>query len=172
MTTVPDARVRMRGAFVGAASGALSIGAHGVGGGVMMPSESALVLLVVVSAAVGGAVTILGDRVPTMFVLALGQVLGHAILTIASEHHHGAGLTPSMLAAHAGATVLCAILIRGAIVGYSHALSVLRRILPVLGVVLPVSDTERANQTDYRPKVVLRLLVCSGAGTRGPPCPV
>lgn len=169
MTSGPDARARMRGMFVGAASGALSIAAHGAGGGDMMPSESALVLLMVVSAAVGGAVTILGQRVPTMAVLALGQILGHTVLSIASEHHHGSSLTPSMLTAHACATVLCAVLIRGAVLGYSHALSVLRQILPVLGVVLPAADVERTVPTEYRPNIVLGLLVSSGPGTRGPP---
>lgn len=136
-----------------------------------MPSESALVLLMVVSAAVGGAATVLGQRVPTMAVLAIGQLLGHTVLTIASEHHHGPSLTPSMLTAHACATVLCAVLIRGAVLGYGHALSVLQRILPVLRAVLPAADVERTVPTEYRPNVVLRLLVCSGTGTRGPPCP-
>jgi hypothetical protein len=171
MTFRPDARARLRGAFVGAASGALSIAAHGVGGGVMVPSEPALVLLVVVSAALGVLTAALGDRVPTTVVLALGQVVGHTVLTAASGHHHGSSLTPSMLAAHACATVLCALLIRGAVLGHSRAVAVLRRILPVLCLVLPVQDLPRTGSTDYRPNVVLRLLVSSGTGTRGPPCP-
>lgn len=135
----------------------------------MVPSESALVLLLFVSAAVGGAVTLMSARVPTMAVLVLGQILGHAVLTIASEHHHGMSITPSMLMAHACATVLCALLIRGAVLGYGHALSVLRHILPVLRAALPVQELQTASFTEYRPDVVLRLLVCSGIGTRGPP---
>lgn len=169
VTSSPDTRARLRGAFVGAASGALSIAAHGVGGGDMMPNESALVLLVVVSAALGAAVSILGSRLPLVAVLALGQLLGHTILAIASEHHHGSSLTPSMLGAHLGATLVCAVLIRGAVLGYGHALSVLRRIVPVLVAVLPIPDAQRPQCTDYRPDVVLRLLVSSGLGTRGPP---
>nr|WP_296763606.1 hypothetical protein [Rhodococcus sp. (in: high G+C Gram-positive bacteria)] len=169
MTHRPDGRARMRGASVGAASGALSIAAHGVGGGAMMPSESALVLLIVVSAAVGGAVTVLGDRVPVIAVLVVGQVVGHAVLAIASEHHHGLSPTPTMLAAHAVATVVCALLVRGAVLGYEHALSVLRRILPVLPLVLPVLDNGGPRKTEYRSTVVLRVLVLSGNATRGPP---
>ncbi|NIL77503.1 MULTISPECIES: hypothetical protein [unclassified Rhodococcus (in: high G+C Gram-positive bacteria)] len=169
MTSRPDGRARIRGVFVGATSGTLSIAAHGVGGGTMMPSESALVLLVIVSAAVGGVVAVLAGRVPMVAVLALGQVCGHTVLTIASEHHHGTSLTPSMLAAHAVATMVCALLIRAAVLGHGHALSVLRRILPVLCVVLPVEDERPRDRTEYRPDVVLRLLACSGVGTRGPP---
>lgn len=135
----------------------------------MVPSESALILLLVVSAAVGGAVTLMSTRVPTAAVLVLGQVLGHSVLSIASEHHHGLSLTPMMLATHACASVVCAVLIRGAVLGYGHALSVLRRILPVLGAVLVVPDSSRTPATRYRSNVVLRLLVCSGSGTRGPP---
>jgi hypothetical protein len=175
MTTRPEGRARMRGASVGAASGALSIAAHGVGGesmmpGVsMMPSESALVLLIVVSAAIGCAVALLGERVPVAVVLVLGQIVGHTVLTIASEHDHGLSLTPTMLAAHAAATVLCALLVRGAVLGYGHALSVLRRILPVLTLALPVLETGGPRKTEYRSTVVLRLLVLSANATRGPP---
>lgn len=169
MTSRPGGRARMRGASVGAASGALSIAAHGVGGGAMMPSESASVLLMVVSAAVGCAVTVLGDRVPVIALLVVGQVLGHTVLTIASEHHHGFSPTPTMLAAHAVATVLCALLVQGAVLGYEHALSVLRRILPALPPVLPVLDTGGPRKTEYRSTVVVRLLVLSANATRGPP---
>ncbi|WP_245865397.1 hypothetical protein [Rhodococcoides kyotonense] len=165
----PDARARIRGAFVGAASGTLSIAAHGVGGGAMMPSESALVLLVVVSAALGGAVAMLGGRLSMVAVLALGQVSGHTVLTIASEHHHGTSITPSMLTAHAVATVVCALLIHAALLGYGRAVSILRRIVPVLCLVLPVEDARPRERTEYRPDVVLRLPVSSGVGTRGPP---
>ncbi|WP_230557760.1 MULTISPECIES: hypothetical protein [unclassified Rhodococcus (in: high G+C Gram-positive bacteria)] len=171
MTSGPDAPTRMRGAFVGAVSGSLSIAAHGMGGGTMVPSESALVLLVVVSAALGGLVSLFGARVPLVAVLALGQLVGHTVLSIASEHHHASALTPSMLAAHAAATALCALLVRGAVLGCTHAVSVLRRILPVLAVVLPVQERPRLVTVDYRPDVILRLLVSWGPGTRGPPVP-
>lgn len=174
MTSRPDGRARVRGAFVGAASGALSVAAHGVGGGAMMPSEAALILLLAISAAVGGAVAALGERggwASTPATLVVGQLLGHTILTIAAEHDHGSFLTPTMASAHAFATVLCALLIRAAVRGHGHALSILRRILPALNLSIPVQEFPRAGAPEYRPDVVLRLLVCSGVGTRGPPRP-
>lgn len=175
MTSRSDGRARVRGAFVGAASGALSVAAHGAGGGAMMPSESALILLLAVSAAVGGAVAAVGERggwASTPATLIVGQLFGHTILTIASEHHHGSFLTPTMASAHAFATVMCALLIRAAVLGHGHALSILRRILPALNLSIPVQEFPRTGAPEYRPDVVLRLLVCSGLGTRGPPCPV
>ncbi|MGF7124001.1 hypothetical protein [Rhodococcus sp. AG1013] len=174
MNSRTDAVARTRGMFVGSASGAVSIAAHGLGGGVAVPSEQAVVLLLAGSAVVG-AITASARTVghPLLFlgaVLAAGQGIGHLTLTLASDHGHGLHLTPQMLAAHAAATVVGAMLIRAAERALLGVItSVLRIVVAVLSAP-PVPDVRR-----WTPTVVRRLdptigwITRSAGGTRGPP---
>lgn len=168
-----DSTARMRGVFVGSVAATVSVAAHGVGSG-MVPSQSALALLCVVSGGIGWLV---GTRRPErlartqlMVMLAAAQALGHCVLTVV-DAHHGHGVLPSgpMMAMHALAVLVCALLIRGAEIGARRAASAVCRVLPLLMPVIAVADTFLAQLPEYRPSVVLRLLASSGAGTRGPP---
>ncbi|MCL2534314.1 MAG: hypothetical protein FWE39_09120 [Nocardiaceae bacterium] len=174
MNTRADVVARLRGTFVGSLSGAISIAAHGLGGGTTAPSEEALVLLLAASAVVGAVVASLrGGRNSLLTlagVLAAGQGIGHLTLTLASEHGHGLHLTPQMLAAHATATVVGAVLVRAAERAVLNAIgSVIRIVVAVLSA-LPVPDIRR-----WTPTVVGRLdpttsrVARSSGGTRGPP---
>lgn len=164
---------QLRGAFVGGTSGAVSLAAHALGGGGMAPSQSAVVLLILACASVGAVVSSVDIRrspaIALVLMLAAGQAIGHTTLAIASDHQHG--LVPSlpMLAAHIAAVGVCAAAIRGAERGYVVAASTVATLVAVLlrpWAPQPPSVTAR---TRYRAKVVLRQLLTSGLGTRGPP---
>ncbi|WP_415638928.1 hypothetical protein [Prescottella defluvii] len=174
MKSRAEAVARTRGMFVGSASGAVSIAAHGLGGGAAVPSEQAVVLLLAASALVG-AVTASARTVrrPSVFlgaVLAAGQGIGHLTLTLASDHGHGLHLTPQMLAAHAAATVVGATLIRAAERALLSVIASVMRIVVAVVSAPPVPDIHR-----WTPTVVRRLdptigwTARSAGGTRGPP---
>ncbi len=138
------------------------------------PSESAVVLLILACASVGAVVTSIDTRrSPPALLLALmlaaGQAIGHATLTIASDHQHGLLLSLPMLAAHIAAVGVCAVLIRGAERGYVVAASTVAAIVAVLLRPWAAEPSPFAARTRYRAKVVLRQLLTSGLGTRGPP---
>ncbi|MCA1006517.1 hypothetical protein LCL87_12355 [Rhodococcus hoagii] len=174
MKSGADAAAQLRGTVVGALSGAISVAAHGFGGGSAFPGDEAIVLLVAASAVVGAAVasvrTRRGPLVLLALMLAAGQGIGHFTLTLASEHAHGLQLTPQMLGAHAAATVVGVALIRAA---ERSLLSVIGSVLRVVVAVLsapPVPDIRR-----WTPTVVRRLdpttsrVARAAGGTRGPP---
>ncbi|QBJ95257.1 hypothetical protein ERC79_04275 [Rhodococcus sp. ABRD24] len=176
MNSPADAVARMRGMFVGSASGAVSIAAHGLGGGVSVPSEQAVVLLVAAGAVVGAVVASLRTlHHPLLFlcgVLAVGQGMGHLTLTAASDHVHGLHLTPQMLAAHTAATVLGALLIRGAERALLTALAAVARVVVTVLSAPPVPDVRRWSPTAVRRVDPTTSRVARAAGgTRGPPTP-
>lgn len=164
----------LRGGFVASVSGALSIAAHGISGGHTAMTASSLTLLVgacwVLGAIAGSARN--GHRLPHLAALLLiGQGVGHASLSILSNHNPFAALTPSMTAAHVLAAGAAAVAIAAAERGGRRAIARLRRVRPILLVLAPIHDDAPPFAPDftYRPRVVLRLLASSGAGTRGPP---
>lgn len=164
----------MRGAFVGSISGAVSVAAHAMGGGAA-PTEGSVVLLLLGCAAVGALVSSVRMDRHEMLCLAaaltLGQAIGHTTLAVGASHHHGLQLTPAMIAAHAVAVAVSAVLIRGGARGYTLAVSALVRILPVLFAALPVDSPVAVGVPAYRPKTARWLLVGASIGTRGPPLP-
>ncbi|WP_433605959.1 hypothetical protein [Prescottella agglutinans] len=174
MNSRADAVAQLRGMFVGSLSGAISVAAHGLGGGNAAPSEEAIVLLVAAAAVVGAAVASLRSRCNPLLllvaVLAAGQGIGHVTLTLASDHAHGLNLPPQMIAAHAAATAVGAALVRAAEIAL---LGVIASVVHVVVVVLstpPVPDVRR-----WTPTVVRRVdptasrVARAAGGTRGPP---
>ncbi len=167
MTTEPTA---LRGSVVGAASGAISVAAHGVGGGAM-PSESALVALLAVCAAFGGAaarIPTAGGRLralPLVGLLAAGQAIGHTTLSVTIGHAHG--LTLPMLAAHIAAIGVTSVLLAGVERAWHAALSLVARIVAILVAGVTV-DPVRVIAPAYRPRLVRRLNF-PALDTRGPP---
>ncbi|WP_198163356.1 hypothetical protein [Rhodococcus sp. WMMA185] len=164
---------RVRGAAVGSFSGAVSIAAHGIAGGGMPPSESAVVLLLAVCAAMGAAVSSVAvrDRDWLFLVasLAAGQLMGHATLGLTGDHAHGFGLSFPMMAAHATAIAISAALVRGAERACLRALAAMSRILLTVPTPLRVDTGTWSATPVYRAKLSLWLLVSAAAGTRGPP---
>lgn len=173
MTPGPKDVAQLRGAFVGGSSGALAIAAHAVGGGGTAPSQSAVALLILACACLGAVVASIDLRrspaVALASMLAAGQALGHTALALAADHQHSLTLSFPMLAAHVAAAGVCAIAIRGAERGYLLAASTIAAVVAVLlRPWAPAPATARA-RTRYRADVVLRHLLPSGLGTRGPP---
>ncbi|NUS95074.1 MAG: hypothetical protein HOQ36_22140 [Nocardia sp.] len=174
MSHPASTRARLRGAFVGAASGTVSIAAHAIGGGTVTLGHSATALLLGGCAIAGALATTLRTRrgpVPLPVLLVFGQVIGHSALAAAPGHQHGSASTAPMLMAHLLAIPVGALLIHAAERAAGYAISRLKKALHgsfARSVVLPRAAL--VPRSTHRP--VRRLLLCSGAGTRGPPLPV
>ncbi|EME23345.1 hypothetical protein G419_02595 [Rhodococcus triatomae BKS 15-14] len=162
----------MRGGFVGSLSGALTVAAHGIGGG-MAPSQSSVVLLVLACSAVGALVSATRARRHDLLflvgALAAGQALGHATLSVGAGAHHGLQLGPAMLAAHAVAAVVTAVLVRAGGRGCQLAVASLRSILPTPFAPVPAPALPARPVPAARRQLRRWLLVGARLGTRGPP---
>lgn len=154
---------RMRGAFVGGTSGAVSIAAHALGGG-GAPTQSAAVLLV--AAALVSGVVAAGTRVPVVAVLTLGQLLGHAVLTLDSDHVHLPD--PGMAVAHTVAVGVAALLVTGAERGCRRAVGALRRLAPRV-LALPATRAPAVIPAPERSDLPATLATVAGPTVRGPP---
>ena len=98
----------------GLLTAALAVAAHGAADSAV-PSGSAVVLLAVLAATIGGLATTISRTADVWILLGLlatGQLVGHLMLSAAGHSHGGpASPAPAMLAAHALAVVVGAILI-------------------------------------------------------------
>ncbi|WP_194852977.1 hypothetical protein [Nocardia sp. SYP-A9097] len=171
MQSPTDHTARLRGAAVGAASGAVAIFAHGLGGGGMAPDGSALALLFAVCAVIGVVVASVRPRygvASVMGMLAAGQGIGHIALSMSMGHHHHA-MSPSMLVAHLVAIPFGALAIRAAEAGMRRAITSVRRFILALGITaVPAQRPARTTSVDERAAVRL-LLVSPAIARRGPP---
>lgn len=157
-----------RGGLVGACTAALSIGAHGVGGG-ELPGGAALALLILGSAVVGVTAGGLARGVAAVTALLIaGQAVGHLTLALASGHLHGLGLTVPMLAAHLGAALACAALICAAERLFAAVAGFVWRLVRALTGAAPSDLARRRFVVESCPSVPGVQLGCT-AGTRGPP---
>ncbi|MDX5311278.1 MAG: hypothetical protein LPK23_07925, partial [Rhodococcus sp. (in: high G+C Gram-positive bacteria)] len=102
-------------------------------------------------------------------VLAAGQVVGHGALSLDAGHVHVPG--PGMLAAHAGAIVVAALLVRCAEHGCRVGLAALARAVPMSFAPAPVA-VPAWTPVVHRPRLRRGLLVAAGLCTRGPPVTV
>lgn len=162
----------MRGLFVGAASGAVAIAAHALGGGAVSPDRSSITLLIAACAVVGTAIA--STRVrrgasELAVLLAAGQTIGHLAMTMSPEHHHGPHMTAHMLVAHLIAIPSGAVLIRAAELAIARAASSVRRTLSVLYTVPLVATRLPLVRAARLAPGARWFLVGSGVGTRGPP---
>lgn len=170
MRSPTDHTARLRGAAVGAASGAVAVLAHGLGGATAIPAGSSLTLLFAACALIGVVVTALprGDSpASTMAVLAVGQGIGHTALTLGHTHHHS--FSAAMLLAHLVAIPAGALAIRAAEIGVRRAITSVRRLVLVLaGITEPAAPAFRLPPVEER-AVLRQLLLRPGIGLRGPP---
>ncbi|MEC3917327.1 hypothetical protein [Nocardia sp. CDC160] len=171
MRSPTDHTARLRGAAVGASSGAVAILAHGLGGGATAPDTAALALLFAACTLIGVVVAALRPRyglTGTMALLGAGQAVGHAALSMSPGHHHHAS-SPSMLIAHLVAIPVGALVIRAAEAGMRRAITSVRRFILAIGSTpQPPARTRRGRAGDDRAEV-RRLLVSPGMRRRGPP---
>ncbi|MFE3442952.1 hypothetical protein ACFXNW_07965 [Nocardia sp. NPDC059180] len=169
-----SAAASLRGAFVGSASGAVSIAAHALGGGVVTPGSSSVPLLLGACALIGVVARALPVRpgiAQVMLLLTTGQAIGHLALTAGPGHHHGSGSAAIMLAAHLLAIPVGALLIHSAELAANRAVSSVHRAMVALRAALtappPWAPSSLATSAD--PLIPPRPLLTSGAWTRGPP---
>ncbi|MBL1073760.1 hypothetical protein JK358_05080 [Nocardia sp. 2] len=171
MRSPTDHTARLRGAAVGAASGAVAVAAHGLGGGNPAPEGPALALLFAACGLIGVLVASIRPRyglVSVMGMLAAGQAIGHAALSLSPGHHHHTTST-AMLVAHAVAVPVGALLIRAAEAGMRRAVTSVRRFVLALGLEpLPAVRSARTTGTDDR-ATLHRVRLSAGIARRGPP---
>lgn len=161
---------RMRGVATGLLTAALAVAAHGVGGG-GLPRGAATALLAVLAATVGAlAATVPGaGRSPGLFgLIAVGQLLGHLMLSAAGHHHSESSAPPAvaMLVAH-----LLAIVVGAALIAAGDRLwrALSRAVRAAVRVVCPVAA--RPAPAVHRADQPLRstLLLAASVSHRGPP---
>ncbi|MDO3650233.1 hypothetical protein [Nocardia mangyaensis] len=169
MRSPTDHTAPLRGAAVGAASGAVAVLAHGLGGASAVPSGSSLTLLFAACALIGVIAAALprgNTSAMTMTVLAIGQGIGHTALSLGhAQHAHT--YSAAMLLAHLVAIPAGALAIRAAEVGVRRALTSVRQL--VRGLVAPPVDRCTALPVVAERAVVRQLLLRPGIGLRGPP---
>lgn len=176
MPSPPNTLAQVRGGFVGAVSGAVSIAAHGIAGG-GTPSGAGAVLLIAVCVAIGAIVVSLPAaihrRSALVAALVAGQCGGHLSLTLVSgqvaEHTHPLSLSAPMIAAHAAAVVVSAVLIRGAERGCRAAITAITRVVGAVLSSLPADAPLWTATPTHRVTVSPWLLAGATAGVRGPP---
>lgn len=170
--------VQVRGTCVGAVSGAVSVCAHGLGSGTMdamrssTPSAGSILLLTVACGVLGAIVADLQTpRRDWLFLcatLGAGQVLGHTMLALHSGHAHAPSFGTGMLAAHAGAVVVSAAVIRAVEFAYRIAMTVWERVRLLAGSPAPVLR-HALTASVVREADARQMVLTSGVGTRGPP---
>ncbi len=164
-----DPSTQLRGGCVGAAAGTVSIAAHALGGGAVAPGSTAIMMLIAASTAIGclAAHTRTG-LFRLMGLLAVGQAIGHLALST-SPHCHEVLITAPMLVAHITATVVGAVLVRGAETALRRAVSLIRRVVGAVAHYLGISGAPVVVSVPYTVTAPRRLVLASGTGRRGPP---
>ncbi|WP_067884921.1 hypothetical protein [Nocardia vaccinii] len=177
--------------LVGATVAALAVAAHGLAGGAW-PGSAPLTLLLCAAAGVGAIATLLPvpagtpSRAALLAALAAGQLAAHLALSVpagpdpmtagrdscgvAGTFLATAGLPNGpMAAAHALATLVCAILIAAAERLYTV---VSRAVRTLIGPAQPLPPAPRAPRWLDEPSHVHRFLHAGALGSRAPPMPV
>lgn len=160
---------RLRGTAAGLLTAALAVAAHGAADNAA-PSGAAVALLAVLAATIGGLATTVSrtaDVRVLLCLLATGQLVGHLMLT-AARHSHGEPTSPApaMLAAHASAVVVGAILIAAG----DRLCCAVSRVLKVASraVVAPIPAKQVVVIGGDQP-LRSALLLAASVSHRGPP---
>lgn len=157
----------MRGGLLAFSSAALAVSAHALGHG-GFPDTGLTLLLTGLVGWIGAA---LADRtrgpLGLLGVLAAAQTGMHLVLGVLMGH---GGETVAMLCAHAGATVLTALIQAHAESMLHTAVARLRPWLPVVWRAAPVAVAPVVRSTPWAPAApVLPVLLRRVHGRRGPP---
>jgi hypothetical protein len=161
----------LRGAATGALTAALSVAAHGSAGG-GLPSGSTAALLALLSLTAGALVATMravADVKMLIGVLAVGQLLGHVLLSATGHSQHVTATAPVglMIGSHVAATAVGAVLIA---MGGRLCAAVSRVLLAAArSTRLPVAPMSAiAVRSTDQPLQSARLLAAS-LSHRGPP---
>ncbi|MBY6351886.1 hypothetical protein [Rhodococcoides corynebacterioides] len=161
-----ERRRAFRGAAVGALTGALAVAAHATADG-GEPDSTSLTLVALVSVGLGLLASTVGTRrdgrMPVAGWLAAGQVIAHLVLVLATGHAHPVGAR--MLAAHAAAVAVGAVLIAAAERLAAVAGSVLRSVRFVPRVPAPAAGPPLPGHLS----AVVPVPLLPALSRRGPP---
>ncbi len=157
--------------MAGLLTAALTLAAHSVGGGAP-PVGAGAIQLLIVAAVVGGLAAFTSQACAAgvmAALLAAGQLVGHGVLTVHSDHHSATVAAPTwaMVAAHVGATLLGASLISAG----DHLCRALSRVLGGAaphGAYPAIASTSVAGPSADQP-MRAALLLASSMSHRGPP---
>ncbi|MET9225666.1 hypothetical protein [Lentzea sp. NPDC003310] len=162
----------VRGGLLATCATALTVTAHGIGGGDF--PDGAMTLFV--TALIGAAATAFADRKrsPVAVVLALGvaQLFMHLLLNTGGSHH-GPSAGPDslrMALAHVLAGVLLGALLAKADACLLGFITAVRRTLPLVFAPIVVPRTVSRPVTDFV-DVLHGVVVFTSASRRGPPLP-
>jgi hypothetical protein len=162
-----EATAALRGAAAGLLTAALTLAAHGVGGGAVL-AGAATVQLLVVAAVVGGlAASVSGadDLRVMVCLLGAGQLVGHVVLA-AGGHAHAAPPAAAMVSAHAVAVVVGGLLINTG----ARLCRVLSKVLRLVGRPNPpLASVSRLSATAADQPMRSTLLIACSMSYRGPP---
>lgn len=168
---VPNPAARLRGTATGLLTATLAVAAHGIGSGVP-PSGAATALLAVLAATVGalaGTIRHATDARVLLGLLAVGQLLGHLMLS-AVDHSHGPSAAPHgavMLCAHLVAIAAGAVLI-AALDRLCRAMSrAVRAAVRTVGLPVVAAPVLFAGAADQPLRSA--LLLAASVSHRGPP---
>jgi hypothetical protein len=169
VTAEPTAAARLRGTAAGLLTAALAVAAHGAADGTL-PSGTAVALLAVLAATVGGLATTVSraaDVRVLIGLLATAQAVGHVMLT-AAGHSHGTAAAPAtaMLIAHALAVASGAVLIAA---GDRLCRTVARAVQVSVRAVAPPVPAKPVVIADADHPLRSALLLAASMSHRGPP---
>jgi hypothetical protein len=163
------AAARLRGIAAGLLTATLAVAAHGIADGAA-PSGTAVALLAVLAATIGGLATTISRTADVRVLLGLlvtGQLVGHLMLA-AAGHHHGEPTSPApaMLVAHTLAVIVGAVLIATG----DHLCRAVSRVAKVAtrAVVAPI-PTRPSVITGADQPLRSTLLLAASVSHRGPP---
>ena len=171
----PVAVRRLRGALFAGTAAALAIAAHGLAGGGWPGMSTLAIVAVLVALAAGGFTGRRSSALAVAAALAGAQLAMHMILDTASTHHDQSSVADgrTMLAAHAIATLLSAIVLAQADGALSAVWTVARAVLPRIPVTPPVPSPEPVIRCVALPAadMVRRVVLRESCARRGPPTP-
>ncbi|MEU7480185.1 hypothetical protein AB0A63_29670 [Lentzea sp. NPDC042327] len=169
MSTRSSEMRTLRGAVLAVTSSALTIAAHGIGGGELAEFVHALPLVVLIAFAAASLADRRTGRLSVMAGLATAQLAQHLLLTWVSHEHTGT-LTWQMFGAHLVAATLTGLLL-------FHAENALFRLFAAVTRLIPRRLTPQPVLTPVRTSTGTPYLRRAHAaelsrahGLRGPPC--
>lgn len=163
---------RLRGTAAGLLTATLAVAAHSLAGSPAPTGTSAalLAVLAVTVGALAASISRTSDARALLALLAAGQLVGHLMLSAAGHSHGDPGATalpaPAMLAAHALAVVIGALLIAA---GDHLCRAVSRVVGAVARVVVPQTPERAVVTTGADQPLRSALLLAASMSHRGPP---
>lgn len=159
----------LRGAALALTSSALTIAAHGLGGGELSEFIHAMPLVVLIAFAAASLADKRTGRLSVIAGLGTAQLAQHLLLTWVN-HEHNNTLTGQMFLAHLVAATLTGLLLFHAENALFRLFSAVTRLIPRRLTPVPVTKPVRTFTSTPYPQQQHTALYTRAHGRRGPPC--